>query len=62
MGLRFFVRRRISNSLEFSAWVFVIIFPFLLLLNGRFAYITYDAAIFGVIIGRWFACCQSKFK
>jgi hypothetical protein len=33
--------------------VFVSIFPFLLMLNGRFLYITYDAALFGLILGRW---------
>ena len=26
----------------------------LLILNGRFTYITYDAALFGLVLGRWF--------
>jgi len=50
------------NVADQVALYFVPLFPLLLLLNGRFTYITYDAALFGFIVGRWFAILSfSKF-
>jgi len=61
LAFRLFLGKvRVGNYLDFAAVIFCCIFPLLFVLNGRFLYITYDSAIFGLFLGRAFHCLRAR--
>ncbi len=52
--------KRRTLDFDTTASIGVMLFMVLLLVNGRFLYITYEAWLFGIILGRWFSKRKSK--
>jgi len=55
-GFNFLIYKlKTSDNVDTSLAIAVFLIGSLLLLNGRFLYITYESWLFGIILGRWFS-------